>query len=83
MLTKDENGGGVRIAPPALAQFDSLPDSAFVRLPTVASLYGVSGRTIWRWSRAGLLPEPKKLGPQVVGWNVGDLRRVRVQAEAA
>ena len=34
---------------PALATFDHLPDSAYVRLPTVAPLFGVSAVTVWRW----------------------------------
>lgn len=58
----------------ALQQFDSLPDTAIVRLPTVRGLYGVSGPTVWRWCKAGRLPPPIKLGG-VTGWRVGDLRR--------
>lgn len=63
--------------PSALAQFDQLPDSASVRLPVVAALNGISAPTVWRWVKAGLLPAPKKLGPNTTVWSVGDLRRHR------
>lgn len=58
----------------ALHQFDSLPDSASVRLPVVCALFGVSGPTVWRWAKAGRLPAPVKRGG-VTAWRAGDLRR--------
>lgn len=63
--------------PVALAQFDQLPNSARVRVPVVAALYGVSKETIWRWARIGLLPAPSKDGPNTTTWAVGDLRHHR------
>lgn len=62
--------------PAALANFDSLPDSAHVRLPIVAAWRGSSPATIWRHVKSGLLPAPVKLGPNTTAWRVGDLRRV-------
>ncbi len=59
----------------ALQSFDSLPSSAFVRLPVVCSLLAVSEATVWRRVQAGMIPTPRKLGPRVTGWNVGELRR--------
>jgi len=64
----------------SLRDFDSLPDSAHVRAQTVADWKGVSVPTVWRWSKAGLLPAPVKIGPRVTAWNVGQLRRARQQA---
>ena len=59
-----------------IAQFDKLPDSAFVRLRTVTMLNGCVDRaTIYKWVAAGTFPAPRKLGPQVSAWNVGELRR--------
>lgn len=58
----------------ALSSFDSLPDSAHVRAPTVAALFGVSVVTVWRWSKTGKLPAPIKRGA-TTSWNVGALRR--------
>jgi prophage regulatory protein len=63
--------------------FDALPDAAHVRVETVAALYSVTPASIWRWSRAGMIPRPRKLGPQVTAWNVGELRRALSAPEAA
>lgn len=60
----------------ALETFDTLPESANVRLPVVAALCGVSRVTVWRWSKSGRLPTPRRLSEGVTGWNVGDLRQV-------
>lgn len=55
--------------------FDDLPDAAHVRLPVVATLYATSTSNVWRWVKLGLIPTPRKLGPQTTVWNVGDLRQ--------
>ncbi len=60
--------------PEALLHFDSFPDSAEVRAPIVRALFGISDATLWRWSRNGCLPKPRKRGPKVTCWNVGELR---------
>jgi predicted DNA-binding transcriptional regulator AlpA len=57
----------------ALREFDRLPDSAKVRLPVVAALFSISAATVWRWTHAGLLPQPTQKGG-VTAWNVGELR---------
>ncbi len=57
-----------------VSRFDSLPDAARVRVAVVATLYGVSIPTIWRWARARRIPAPHKhVG--TTAWTVGDLRR--------
>lgn len=56
-------------------RFDDLPDAAHVRLPVVATLYATSPSNVWRWVKKGLIPAPRKLGPQTTVWNVGDLRK--------
>ena len=61
--------------PDALRDFDSLPDSAFVRQPVIEGLYACSAATVWRYVKKGIIPEPEKLGPRVTAWNVGRLRR--------
>ena len=53
--------------------FDDLPDSALVRLPTVQALFSVSAPTVWRWARTDRLPKPVKIGG-ITCWRVGDLR---------
>jgi predicted DNA-binding transcriptional regulator AlpA len=59
----------------ALANFDQLPDSAFVPQSTLEALLQTSGTTVWRWSRDGKLPKPRKLGGNTTRWNVGELRQ--------
>ncbi len=60
----------------ALCNFDQLPDSANVRLPTVMGLYGISAATVWRQVKAGIIPSPRKLTPRTTAWSVKDLRQV-------
>jgi predicted DNA-binding transcriptional regulator AlpA len=64
-------------------RFNDLPDEAYVRVDTVATLYSVAPVSIWRWAKAGRIPKPRKLGPQVTAWNVGELRRSLACGEAA
>ena len=58
---------------PALKDFDNLPDSAMVRLPTVAALYGCSKATIWRLVENKRL-NTYKLSERCTTFNVGELR---------
>lgn len=60
--------------PDALRNFDSLPDSAYVREPVVCALLSRSSTSIWRDAKEGRIPKPKKLGPRTTAWNVGELR---------
>lgn len=62
--------------PDALKNFDSLPESAFVRQPIVQSLFGCSASTIWRMVDRGTLPAPRKVsGERINAWQVGPLRK--------
>lgn len=61
--------------PDALTNYDSLPDSAHVRLPVVQALVGCSSATVWRMVKRGALPAPRRLSERVSAWNVGDLRK--------
>ena len=61
--------------PDALINFDSMPDSAYVRLPVVKQLFGVSRATVWRWSKMGKI-SATRLAEKTTGWNVGNLRKV-------
>lgn len=77
--TKAVNTNGVAsmsAAPNALRNFNDLPDQAFVRLPVVLMLLGVSRSTVWRLCKSGALPAPKKLGSHIAVWSVRDLRNV-------
>ncbi len=71
-----------RKIPASVEAFDTLPDSAFVRQPTVEALFSIAPTTVWRWANTGLLPKPHKHGPRVTAWNVGELRAA-MQRKAA
>ena len=60
--------------PEELIQFDLLPDSANVRLPTVKQLFGMSAATVWR-QIGKTIPLPKKHSARITVWNVGQLRK--------
>lgn len=60
--------------PDPLKFFDSLPESAHVRLPVVQALYGCSPATVWRRVKSGEMPKPRKFSSRVSCWNVGELR---------
>lgn len=65
----------ISIIPDALKHFDSLPDSASVRLPVVQALYACSPASVWRGVKAGTIPKPRKLTPRTTAWLVRDLRQ--------
>lgn len=60
--------------PKALANFDDMPNAAFIRLPAVALAYGFSKATVWRNVKKGTMPSPKKLSERVTAWNVGEIK---------
>lgn len=61
--------------PPALANFDTLPDAGNIRLPVVAALFACSPATVWRRVKKSTLPAPRKLSEGVTAWNVGQIRK--------
>lgn len=52
----------------------TLPETGFVRLNHLLKLIPVSDATIRRWVEAGIFPKPVKLGLQMHGWRVEDVR---------
>ena len=71
----------ISIIPDALIHFDSLPDSASVRLPVVQALYACSSASVWRGVKAGTIPKPRKLTPRTTAWLVRDLRQSLANAK--
>lgn len=61
--------------PAALANFDSLPDSALVDVKVIAAILSRSPTSIWRDAREGKLPAPVKAGPACTRWRVGAIRQ--------
>lgn len=66
--------------PEALVNFDLFPDSAYIRLPVVKALLGVSSATIWRMVKAKRL-KTHKLTPRTTTFNVGELRQALAMAK--
>ena len=58
---------------PALRDFDNLPDSAMVRLPTVIAVYGCSKATIYRLVKNKRL-NTYKLSERCTTFSVKELR---------
>ena len=59
-----------RTIPDALANFDRLPDSAYIRLPVMIGLFGISSASIWRGVKNQSIPTPVKLTERTTAWNV-------------
>jgi predicted DNA-binding transcriptional regulator AlpA len=55
-------------------EFERLPDSAKVRIGTMATMFAVSKETIRRRVKAGVMPAPHKVGGTVC-WSVAELRQ--------
>lgn len=60
--------------PEALANFDAMPDSAYIRLPVMRGLYGVSSASIWRFAKSGKIPPSVKLSERCTAWSVGAIK---------
>lgn len=51
-----------------------LPDTGFVRLPTVLRVVPVGKSSWWAGVKTGRYPKPVKLGPKTTAWRVEDIR---------
>lgn len=56
------------------SSFDTLPATAYMRLPQVLEIIPISPATLWRWVKQRRIAAPVKLGEQVSAWKVGDIR---------
>lgn len=62
-------------SPDFLHNFDSMADSAGLRVGQVAAICGASVPSIWRWTKSGRLAAPTRIGQRVTIWRVGDVRK--------
>lgn len=60
--------------PEALALFDQLPDSAYIRLPVLKRLYGISAASCWRGVKNSTIPKPVKISERCTAWSVKAIR---------
>jgi prophage regulatory protein len=51
-----------------------LPETGFVRLPTILTIFPVSKSTWWAGVKAKIYPQPVKLGAKVTAWRVDDIK---------
>jgi predicted DNA-binding transcriptional regulator AlpA len=51
----------------------SLPETGYVRLPTILRVFPVSRSTWWQWVKDGKAPAGTKLGPRITAWRVEDI----------
>ncbi len=58
-----------------IKSIDSLPDSALLSDREIAQLVGVNPTSIWRWAKAGILPQPKRIGLRCTRWELGAVRK--------
>lgn len=61
-------------------QIHTIPDTGFVRLPQVLSVFPVSKSTWWAGCKSGRYPAPVKLGANTTAWRVEDIRTLIEQA---
>jgi prophage regulatory protein len=54
--------------------FSEMPDEAFLRLPQVKAITGLSRSTIYEAIKAGRFPRQIKITKHAVGWPLGEIR---------
>ena len=85
MLTAQKHAVTAGQATPRVsaANFDTLPDGAFIRQsqlvqspkrPDSPAPLPFSAPTLWRKVKAGTFPKPHRLSERVTAWKVGDVR---------
>lgn len=58
-----------------------LPETGFVRLPTVLQVFPVSRSAWWAGVKSGRYPQGVKLGPRTTAWRSQDIRALIEKAE--
>ncbi len=51
----------------------NLPETGFVRLPTILKIYPIGRSTWWQGVKDGKFPKPVKLGQRTTAWRVEDI----------
>ena len=50
-----------------------LPDTALIDSLELANHLGVSQKTVKRWSRNGVMPKGRRVGPRLLKWNRNEI----------
>ena len=53
-----------------------LPETGFVRLPTILKLIPIGKSSWWAGVKNGRFPKPIKLGPRITAWRAEDIRQL-------
>lgn len=51
-----------------------IPETGFLRLPTILKIIPVGKTTWWEGVKSGRFPKPLKLGKRISAWRVEDIR---------
>jgi prophage regulatory protein len=65
-----------------MQQIQSIPETGFVRLPQVLSVFPVSKSTWWAGVKSGKFPLPVKLGANCTVWKAQDIHNLIAQINA-
>ena len=60
-----------------------LPETGFVRLPVLLSIFPISKSALYDGIRKGIYPAPVKLSERTAAWRVEDVRALIEQKSAA
>jgi prophage regulatory protein len=52
----------------------SLPETGFVRIPTILKIFPIGKSTWWEGVKSGKYPKPVKLGLRTTAWKVEDIK---------
>jgi prophage regulatory protein len=53
-----------------------LPETGFVRLPPILTVFPISRSAFWAGVKTGKYPKPIKLSPRCTAWKVEDIRKL-------
>lgn len=58
-----------------------LPETGYVRLPTILKVFPIGKSTWWAGVKDGRFPKPVKLGARTTAWRVDDIRHLLNQVK--
>jgi prophage regulatory protein len=53
-----------------------LPETGFIRLPQVLSVFPISRSAFWAGVKSGKYPKPVKLSARCTAWRVEDIKKL-------
>lgn len=62
-----------------VSSFDNLPATAKLSAREIADIISINEKTVWRWVKAGILPQPQRISTRCTRWSVGDVRKALAQ----